>query len=287
MPCDQLQLNQHTMACLSARVSFRAALHSSPHHRQRCLAVPPRRCAGQTRASSALVDAATGREFDGSSMDACIVLGGGLGPDGTLPPWVLARLATAAQLAQTRLRDTTHVLCSGSWTPHKPAVVLANGHALTESTVMAEVLMSQHGLCAHRILKESASADTVGNAYFSLTAHALPAQWKHVVVVTSAFHLARTVGAFDWVFGLAGLQPVYIASPDDGLSAAQLAARHAKEAEALATLRANAATITTLASFHAWLFATHACYSASRQGELLGKDGQALPPLPPALLASY
>jgi hypothetical protein len=270
------------MASVSVRVvSLRAAVH-----RRRCAAAPSRRLT-QTRASSALVDAATGREFDGSSMDACVVLGGGLGPDGSLPPWVLSRIDTAARLATTALRDTTPVLCSGSWTPHKPAVVLPNGHALAESTSMAEVLLTQHGLSAQRILKESASADTVGNAYFTLTAHALPAQWKQVVVVTSSFHLQRTVGAFDWVFGLAGLQPVYIASPDDGLSAAQLSARAAKEAEALATLRANAARITTLASFHAWLFATHACYSASRQGELLGKDGKALAPLSPALLASY
>jgi hypothetical protein len=46
------------------------------------------------------------------------------------------------------------------------------------------------------------------NAYFSLTIHAIPANWRRVAVVTSEFHMPRTKALFDSIWRLAG-QSVY------------------------------------------------------------------------------
>lgn len=184
--------------------------------------------------------------------------------------------------------------------------------------------------------------------------HAIPRNWRTVLVVTSAFHAGRTRAAFEWVWSLytpgvhgaglpAGLRaPVvgstaegtggdtaekrrrgkeiregkgegegegsvgdghesevssdtarerdmnstlesewgpepaptsYIAmhfavTADDGLTPEVVAARAGREAKSVAALRANQARITTLADFAEWLYTTHLCYAAGRQGEI-------------------
>lgn len=236
----------------------------------------PRRPHSRICASSSVLRDDSGAVIDAASIQCCIVLGGGLRSDGSLPPWVSARCSTTAQLVDTHLPKHCVVLCSGAWTPHKPAVVLPhNGHALHEATVMAQELVHKYGLSPHRVLKECNSADTVGNAYFTLTTHVLPAGWTRVLVVTSAFHSARTAAAFRWVYRMANIEPVFVSSPDDGLRAEVLAARLDKEKQAIAALTSNAERITDLRSFHAWLFDTHACYAVPRQGELLSPEGVA------------
>ena len=44
----------------------------------------------------------------------------------------------------------------------------------------------------------------VGNAYFALTIHAIPAGWRRLAVVTSDFHMPRTRDLFEAAAGLAG-----------------------------------------------------------------------------------
>jgi uncharacterized SAM-binding protein YcdF (DUF218 family) len=46
------------------------------------------------------------------------------------------------------------------------------------------------------------SYDTVGNAYFSLAIHALPAGWRRLAVVTSDFHMPRSRALFAGVYRL-------------------------------------------------------------------------------------
>ena len=106
------------------------------------------------------------------------------------------------------------ILCLGGGTPHKPAITV-NGHVLHEAVACADFLLEKvacsgpyshtlqsltracseirvvcfmiashaswltmQGIRAERILKETASYDTVGNGYFATTIHALPAQWR-------------------------------------------------------------------------------------------------------------
>ena len=145
------------------------------------------------------------------------------------------------------------------------------------------------GAPAAALLKESASYDTVGNAWFTLTQHALPAGWRQPLVVTSAFHMPRSRAIFEWVFALpaadgsAPLKPRFLSTPDEGLDGGVVAARAAREAASLETLKGNAARVRSMAAFHAWINDTHACYAVSRQGEW----GAAPPGMKDAALASY
>jgi uncharacterized SAM-binding protein YcdF (DUF218 family) len=64
----------------------------------------------------------------------------------------------------------------------------------------------ERGADATQLLKETSSYDTVGNAYFSLTMHAVPAAWRRIAVVTSHFHMTRTAALFRIMYALAGSQ---------------------------------------------------------------------------------
>lgn len=91
---------------------------------------------------------------------------------------------------------------TGGGTPHKKPPLSATGHPIHESTSLAEYLISQ-GVEPLSIFKEVSSHDTVGNAYFAMTIHALPAGWKKMAVVTSDFHMPRTREIFSDIFDLA------------------------------------------------------------------------------------
>ena len=126
-------------------------------------------------------------------------LGGGLLPGGGLPEWVVRRLEGCRHLylqqqhleaqkllqqpgaQQQQLRRWVGagppIVLLGAGTPHKPAVLDPAGYVLHESTAYAAYLMS-HGVPAGDLLKEAQSYDTVGNAYFSLVIHSLPAGWR-------------------------------------------------------------------------------------------------------------
>jgi hypothetical protein len=53
------------------------------------------------------------------------------------------------------------------------------------------------------MLLQHALSSQVGNAFFSLTIHALPAAWRKVLVVTSHFHMPRTKALFEDMYQLA------------------------------------------------------------------------------------
>jgi hypothetical protein len=202
----------------------------------------------------------------------------------------------------------------GAGTPHKPPVIRQEtNHILHESTAYADYLIKEQSIHPTDLLKESASYDTVGNAYFSLTMHAIPAGWSKLAIVTSEFHMLRTRATFDFVYNLAvdqglllpineeekrngnnsnnksdghkkALQLEYHAVSDQGLFDQEiLQARSIKEAAAVDTWINSMQSIKTMEQFHAWIFATHLCYSASRQGEF----GPGREVLDPKLAATY
>lgn len=231
------------------------------------------------------------KEFD--SLDAVIVLGGGLrisknaAPLGDIPPWAVRRLDGAAQL-WSRCSAGTNIAISGGGSPHGlPVIHPDTGQVVHEGTAYADYLMQSHGIPALSILKESSSYDTVGNGYFSAMIHAVPSGWKRIAVVTSEFHMPRSRAIFEKVYSLVNesffqeddrIRLTFASVKDDGIfeNPHVLEVRKGKELSSMETWERNMKSITSLHDFHNWFYATHVCYSCSKQDEFgIERDGDA------------
>ena len=212
------------------------------------------------------------REFE---LDAVVVPGGGLATGLQPAPWVAARLDTALA-HDARTRDYL-VLSRG--TTHKPPPVDSRGFPMDESEASA-IYLKRRGVEAGRILLDTWSVDTIGNAAFARLMHADPRGWRRLHVVTSEFHVARTRAIFEWVFALspAPRPPVELtfeAVPNAGMAPEQVTERGAKEARAVETLRETRRRVTDLVGLHAFVFGEHAAYTAPRGMAWDEKGGEA------------
>ncbi|MDP9281824.1 MAG: YdcF family protein [Chloroflexota bacterium] len=123
--------------------------------------------------------------------EVIVVLGGGVLPDGSPAPATLARGRAAADLA--RAHPDTAIICSGSHgVGRKPR--------RSEAAAMAEVIAAE-GIERGRIFLEDQSRDTIGNAVFVAERYLSAIPPRHVYVVTSPFHLERSVETFRLVLG--------------------------------------------------------------------------------------
>jgi len=122
--------------------------------------------------------------------EVIVVLGGGLGDDGTPTPSTIARAEAAADLAQTR---DVAIIVSGSHGNGPPP-------AKTEAAYMADRLR-ERGVAPERIFIEDQSRDTLSNAAFVAERYLQHVAPGRLVVVTSPFHLARSVETFRLVLG--------------------------------------------------------------------------------------
>jgi uncharacterized SAM-binding protein YcdF (DUF218 family) len=191
--------------------------------------------------------------------DAVLVPGGGLRSDGALPPFVLNRLEAAQALA-----GEAPIILLSAYTIHRAPPLDPAGYPLLESVAAAEVLLAR-GVPAAQIWAETASLDTIGNAYFARVIHTDPAGLRRLLVVNSKFHMPRTQMIFDWIFGLSPAEPPYALDyhtmPDQGLTEAGLEARRAKEVARTEELRRAIPGIISLAALHRWLFTEHRAYA--------------------------
>ena len=137
-----------------------------------------------------------------------VVLGGGMLPDGTPAPATLARAEAAADVA--RAHPDAAIICSGSHgVGRKPK--------RSEAASMADLIV-ERGVDRERIFLEDQSRDTIGNAVYVADRYlgAIPA--RRIYLVTSPFHLERSVETFRLVLG-PDWQIEGVASapaPDDG-----------------------------------------------------------------------
>ena len=194
--------------------------------------------------------------------DAIVVLGGGLRADGELPEHAKARFNLALATASGE-----PVVALSAGTTHRPAILDQDGRPLFESTAGARYLI-ERGMRPERILCESTSYDTIGNAYFSRVQILEPLEWRRLLVITSQFHLRRTEAIFRWIYGLDAPIPYsleFAASPDRGLSEAALSARQAREAASLQSVQQLSARLTSLPALTRWLFTEHQAYQSVRQ----------------------
>jgi hypothetical protein len=197
----------------------------------------------------------------GKYFDALLIPGGGFTETGDLPKWTKRRLDRAAELW-----NGEYVITLSASTVHKPPELDSGGFPVYECTAAAHYLIAK-GVQAAKILREHASYDTIGNAYFSRVMHTDPRHWRKLLVITSEFHIKRTEEIFRWVFSLNDPQPPYsiefVSVTDKGIEPKILLPRIKKEKASLADVAALKKRIRTLQDFHDWLFTSHGAYSVS------------------------
>ncbi len=190
--------------------------------------------------------------------DAIVLIGGGLKKNGAFPLWVKRRIAKTLEL----FNGKEYIIATSRATSHK-APPLKKGFPVDESIAAAKYLIRKE-VPANKILAETVSLDTIGNAYFARVIHTEPRGLKRLCVITSEFHMPRTKAIFDWVFGLKPLHKYkinYVEVSDKGIDAELMKVRYARERQSLKKVLANKKSITTLAQFHAWLFTKHEAYA--------------------------
>jgi len=198
-----------------------------------------------------------------SPFDAILIPGGGVTPSGTVTPWVQARLDRAIALASS----TQYFIPLSAGTIHKPPPQDKAKFPVLESIAGARYLV-ERGIEPSRVLPETSSLDTIGNAYFGRMQHTEPLGLRRLHVITSAFHLPRAEAIFAWIFQLSPPEPPYWltfeAVPDVGLSEAVLAARRQREENGRVRVMEVRSQLTTLAEVHRWLYTDHAAYAVGK-----------------------
>jgi hypothetical protein len=198
-----------------------------------------------------------------SAFDAILVPGGGVREGGNVPPWTKARLDLALRISKNE-----PIITLSAGTVHRAPVLDGNGFPVFESVAAARYLMEM-GVKPDRILTETCSYDTIGNAYFSRVIHIEPGDLRRLLIITSEFHLARTEQIFLWVYSLDHggdfYQLTFRSVPDIGIPAAALKARKKKEKESLEQFFKTRESIASLKQLHGWLHTRHAAYSAARR----------------------
>ncbi|MGH7446915.1 MAG: YdcF family protein [Longimicrobiales bacterium] len=125
--------------------------------------------------------------------DAIVVLGGKVLEDGTIAPWVAARVDRALEAYEDGVAArVVFTGRNGLYGPTQPSV--------TEAAAMAAYAHGR-GLPAEAVLLEEHARDTLGNAYFVRRDILQPNGWRSIRVVTNDFHLSRAAWVFRKVLG--------------------------------------------------------------------------------------
>lgn len=194
-----------------------------------------------------------------SNYDAILVPGGGVREGGELPLWVKRRFDKVLGIYKSE-----YIITLSAGTLLKPPPLDNHGFTIFESVAGAQYLI-KNGIPAKKILTETCSYDTIGNAFFARVIHTEPLAFRKLLIITSEFHMPRTENIFKWVFGLSPASFSYELSfeavSDVGMDEKALKARKISEKANLASLLLTKRRIHTLEEFHKWLFAKHDAYS--------------------------
>jgi uncharacterized SAM-binding protein YcdF (DUF218 family) len=219
---------------------------------------------------------------------AIIIPAGGQHEDGP-PPHVLARLERAVAIYKMSAEPKPFVITTAWGTPHKPCPHDAAGFERHEAADNARYLLSR-GIPQTRLLEESVSLETIGNAYFTRLLHTDVRGLRRLAVVNNRFHMDRTRHVFRHVFSLPPFegQPdaayeLEFVEVDDRLAKDVLEARLKKEAAAVPRFAPGGewqSATATLRELHEWIHQENSAYASSR---LLEERA----PLDPELLKSY
>eukprot|EP00922_Rhytidocystis_sp_ex-Travisia-forbesii_P030396 GHVS01044908.1.p1 GENE.GHVS01044908.1~~GHVS01044908.1.p1 ORF type:complete len:483 (+),score=63.40 GHVS01044908.1:94-1542(+) len=199
---------------------------------------------------------------DATVFDALVIPSGGIDLDGQPNMWTRERLDVAAEL-----HSAGHFLiCLSRATPHKPVVIDDNSHPLDEAHCMSRYLVEVKGVDPGRILCESWSRDTIGNAFACKQLLCGPLGLRKLLVINSLFHLPRTRILFDWIFHLpdkVSYRIDYLAVPNHGLSDAQVKARWSREQRSIQLLiQERIPRLRTLPEVADFVFREHKQYAS-------------------------
>jgi uncharacterized SAM-binding protein YcdF (DUF218 family) len=212
------------------------------------------------------------KEEKDAKYDAILIPGGGIKNKNDVPLWVRRRLDRVIEVYQGE-----YIIALSAGTTHKPPPLDTNGFPIFESVVSVNYL-KEKGIDPQKILFETCSYDTIGNAYFSRVIHVEPRGFRKLLIVTSSFHMSRTRTVFQWVYGMESPSSpntydlYYEEVPDDGMDEHMLKARIEKEKKSLKHLCHLKNKIRTFKQFHQWLFTEHGAYAAAVEpGRIKGK----------------
>ena len=147
-----------------------------------------------------------------------MVLGGGVHPDGSLPPVARARVERAVELFEWGVAP--RIILSGR------CGLNAEEPAVTEAAAMA-AYAAEFGVPRAALFLEDDAKDTLGNAYFTRERFLEPNGWTSIRVVTSDFHLSRAAWVFRKILG-PGYDVSFVSAPS-GLSPRELIGRALEE----------------------------------------------------------
>lgn len=123
--------------------------------------------------------------------DAAIVLANLMDAQGRLNDETRSRMDRAAELF--RAGEVPLIVTSG-WDYRADS-------DLAIALAMRRYALDVHCLPASALIAETAARDTVGDAIFSKLHLAHPRGWSRIIVVTSAYHGARSLEVFSFVYG--------------------------------------------------------------------------------------
>ncbi len=134
--------------------------------------------------------------------EIAVVLGGGLRADDSPTASTLARADAAAELA--RARDVALIVSGSHGDGPKPKI--------TEAEHMARRI-AERGVPASRVFVEDESRDTLSNAAYVAERYLTNLEPRRLIIVTSPFHMARSLETFRLVLGPAWPLEAHPASP--------------------------------------------------------------------------
>jgi len=206
-------------------------------------------------------------KYDNVDLDAIFVLAGGLKNNGNVHEWVIRRLDLAYNIYKTKKDNSLKIICLGGGTYHKPPILNKDSYIVHESTACAEYLI-QLGVNPKNVYKEWASYDTIANSYFANVNFIYPMKLKHILLITSEFHMKRTIAIFNWIKSLNknNYQMYFEAVPDQGLDNNIINAREIREKSSLNNLKTYVfPKIKTLQDFHKWFYEDHKAYCSNSE----------------------
>lgn len=127
-----------------------------------------------------------------AGCDVLVVLGGGIDSEGKIPLFTQKRVDVAVSLSKGNIP----IIMSGRW-----SFLLSYTPPQSEASTMKAYAITRRRIAPDKIIVEEESADTIGNAYFTKARILEPHKWRNILLITSDFHIARSLYLFHKVLG--------------------------------------------------------------------------------------